>query len=226
MKLNIRPFRPLLISSCIFPEDERSETICKSIVETLKEKASLLDQWIVVHETMFDTNHDIPSANAIHLSKLRNGVVTTDTCNAARLLSSLIRDAVIEAVGEKLCNDGQDSEDEQIHVYTQDCHNHMRNVWIGAVTQRMSSYLNEVLANDLEAIDFRYRVSTMFEAVLRAIDKEFSLPANYPKGHGDMFLHWLKRNHPGALLVPVERTAGSRQDLAAEGAAAVYWNRR
>jgi hypothetical protein len=40
----------------------------------------------------------------------------------------------------------------------------------------------------------------MFEAVLRAIDKEFSLPANYPKGHGDMFLHWLKRNHPGACL--------------------------
>ena len=90
----------------------------------------------------------------------------------------------------------------------------------------MPSYLNEILASNLEAIDFRYRVSTMFEAVLRAIDKEFSLPANYPKGHGDMFLHWLKQNHSGALLVPVERTAGSRQDLAAEGAAAVYWNRR
>ena len=61
----------------------------------------------------------------------------------------------------------------------------MRNVWIGAVTKRLSSYLNEILASDLEAIDFRYRVSTMFEAVLRAIDKEFSLSANYPKGNGD-----------------------------------------
>ena len=110
MKLNICTFRPLLISSCIFPEDEKSETICKLIVETLKEKASLLDQWIVVHEAMFDTDHDIPSANAIHLFKLWDGVVTTDTCNAARLLSSLIRDAVIEAVGEKLRNDGQDSD--------------------------------------------------------------------------------------------------------------------
>jgi hypothetical protein len=66
----------------------------------------------------------------------------------------------------------------------------------------------------------------MFDAVLCAVDKEFSLPANYPKGHGDMFLHWLRMNHPGALLVPVQRTAGSRQDLAAEGAAAVFWNRR
>ena len=61
----------------------------------------------------------------------------------------------------------------------------------------------------------------MFDSVLRAVDKEFSLPANYPKGHGDLFLHWLKLNHPGALLVPVQRTAGSR-----EGAAAVFWNRR
>ena len=83
---------------------------------------------------MFDTNHGIPSANAIHLSKLWDGVVTTDTCNLARLLSSLVRDAVIEAVGEKLHNDGQDSEDELVHVYTQDCHNHMRHVCIGAVT--------------------------------------------------------------------------------------------
>ena len=195
-------------------------------METLKEKASLLDQWIVVHKSMFDTNHDIPSAEAIHLSKLQDGIITTDTCNSARLLSSLIKDAVTQAVGQKIGDCGGNPDDMQINVYTQDCHNHMRNVWIGAVTKCLSSYLNEILASDLEAIDFRYRVSTMFEAVLRAIDKEFSLPANYPKGHRDMFVHWLKQNHPGALLVPVERTAGSRQDLAAEGAAAVYWNRR
>ena len=195
-------------------------------METLKEKASLLDQWIVVHESMFDINHDIPSAEAIQLSKLQDGIITTDTCNSARLLSSLIKDAVTQAVGQKIGDCGGNLDDKQINVYTQDCHNHMRNVWIGAVTKRLSSYLNEILASDLEAIDFRYPVSTVFEAVLCAIDKEFSLPANYPKGHGDMFLHWLKRNHPGALFVPVERTAGSRQDLAAEVAAAVYWNCR
>jgi hypothetical protein len=75
----------------------------------------------------------------------------------------------------------------------------------------------------------------MFDTVLRPVNKGFSPPANYPKGHGAMFLYWLKLNHPDALLVPVERTAGSRQDLAAEGVAAegvaaegvaaVYWNR-
>ena len=56
--------------------------------------------------------------------------------------------------------------------------------------------------------------------------KKFSLPANYPKGHGDQFKHWLHMYHPGVLLVAVQRTSGSRQDLAVEGAAAVYWNRK
>ena len=96
----------------------------------------------------------------------------------------------------------------------------MRNVWIGAITKRLSSYLNEVLACDLDEISSVYRVTTMMDGVLRAIDKEFSLPANYPKGHGDQFLHWLKEHYPEALMVTVERASGPRQDLAVEGAAA------
>ena len=64
------------------------------------------------------------------------------------------------------------------------------------------------------------------ESVLSSIDKEFSLPENYPKGHGDVFKHWTKKYHPEALLVPVARTSGSRKYLSIEGAAAVYWNRR
>ena len=93
----------------------------------------LLDQWIVVHESMFGTNHDIPSAEAIHLSKLWDGIITTDTCNSARLLNSLIKDAVTQAVGEKISDCSGNPDDEQINVYTQDCHNHIQNVWIGAV---------------------------------------------------------------------------------------------
>lgn len=221
--------RPLLISSCIFPEDERSESVCRSIIQTIQDKADQLDQWRCLHETLFGADHDIPSAGAVHLSKLNHSVINTDTCNGARLLSSLLADAIKDAVTEKRKAIGDDctaGNSQDILILTQDCHNHLRNVWIGAVVKRMSTYLNELLASDLKEMDFRLRISTMFDAVLRAIDKEFSLPANYPKGHGDLFLHWLRLNHPGALLVPVQRTAGSRQDLAAEGAAAVYWNRR
>ena len=90
----------------------------------------------------------------------------------------------------------------------------------------MLKYLNNILALDLVNINFQYHVTTKMEAVLRAVDKEFSLPANYPKGHGDQFKYWLQEYHPGVLLVAVERAAGSRQDLAVDFAAAVYWNRK
>jgi len=90
-----------LISTCIFPEDERSETVCKSIFDTLKEKAFLVDQWIAIHETMFDNNHDIPPCEAINLSKMSDGVITTGTCNAAPHLSSLIAEKVKNAVHQK-----------------------------------------------------------------------------------------------------------------------------
>ena len=84
---------------------------------------------------MCDKNHDIPSAEAIHQSKLHDVVITTDTCNAECILSSLMKEAVTEVLGEKIHNDGGIPEDEQTHVYIQDCHNYMRNVWVGAVNQ-------------------------------------------------------------------------------------------
>ena len=66
----------------------------------------------------------------------------------------------------------------------------------------------------------------MIDAVLRAVEKEFILPANYPKGNGNEFNHLLKLNNPGDLLGPVARTSGSRKDLDIEGTTAAYWNRK
>eukprot|EP00957_Ditylum_brightwellii_P062028 4707433-Ditylum_brightwellii.AAC.1 len=90
----------------------------------------------------------------------------------------------------------------------------------------MSTYLDEILRSDLDTINFHYKVSTLMDSFLLAINKEFSLPANYPKRCGDEFKTWLLKHHPGALCVPVTHAAGSRQDLAVEGAASVYWNRK
>ena len=137
----------------------------------------------------------------MHLSKLEGSVVTADTCRGARLTSDYIIDEVVKAVKEKIANEGSDNRD--IVVLKQDCHHHLRNVWIGAIINHLSKFLNEMLVYDLDKMDFRYRVSTMMDAVLLVIDKEFSLPANYPKGHADQFLHWLKKNHPGVLMVHV-----------------------
>lgn len=222
--------RPLLLSSCVFPEDERSETVCTAIIETIKEKAALLDQWRSHHEKLYGANaeHDIPVSAEMHLSKMKGGLVNADTCNSARLTSAMLCDAIEDAVEEERISHGVNEDDDltQPIVLRMDCHHHLRNVWIGALNKHLSKYLDNILQQDLTKISFRYRVSTMMDSVLRAVDKEFSLPANYPKGHGDHFKLWMEENHPGALLVPVERSSGSRQDLAVEGAAAIYWNRR
>ena len=60
--------------------------------------------------------------------------------------------------------------------------------------------------------------------MLNAVNKELSLCANYPKGHGEIFREWIKTYHPGALLLHTDRESWSFQDLAFEGAGAVYMN--
>ncbi len=61
-------------------------------------------------------------------------------------------------------------------------------------------------------------------AVIRAIKKEFSLSANYPKGHGELFLEWIHEHYSGVLLLHVERATGSCQDLCTKGCLAIYMN--
>ena len=183
-----------------------------------------MDQWRAMHEDMFNTPHDIPSSDDMRLSKFDGASFNADTCNAAQKTSVHLIEHIESAVREAIAvEEGNERNPILLH---QSCHNHLRNVWIGAIVKHLSKYLDKMLAADLDVISFRYRVTTMMDGILRAVDKEFSLPANYPKGHGNQFKHWLKKNHPGALLVPVTRASGSRQDLACEGAGAVYWNRK
>ena len=90
--------RPLFLSSCIIPRDERSETICQAILDTLNDKTRYIDEWTVVHENMFGQDHSIPQGSEIHLSKLEGGLITTDTCNAARLLGRLLVDIRVDNI--------------------------------------------------------------------------------------------------------------------------------
>ena len=135
----------------------------------------------------------------------------------------MIAEAIEEAVREQADMEGVDASALTVRV---DCHHHLRNVWIKALNKHLSKYLNALMADDLNVIDYRYRFLTKFDVVLWAIDKEFSLPVNYAKGHGVIFKTLMDFNHPGALLLPVEHASGSRQDLVLEGAASVCWNRK
>jgi hypothetical protein len=101
----------------------------------------------------------------------------------------------------------------QGEVIEQDCHHHLWNVWAKAVKIELSKYLTVMLRDSLNTIDSSLWVSTMFTPFARAYDKELSLAANYPKGHGELFAEWMKENYPGELLFHVESTHGSRQTM-------------
>ena len=137
----------MLLSSCIIPRDERSETICQAILDTLNDKARYLDEWTIVHENMFGQDHSIPPGSEIHLSKLEGGLVTTDTCNVACLLGRLLVDVVDQAVEERqqfLGTLNANNTNTLQSAMILDCHNHMRNVLIKAAVIVLSVYLSKV----------------------------------------------------------------------------------
>ena len=148
----------------------------------------------------------VPSPDQIDKSKFGSGAVfNTDTCAAAQKLCRILVEACVGS-------------------YDFDCMHHLRNVWFGGVKKALTSRLNEILRDSADEIDPKLRVSASISAVIRAVNKEFSLSANYPKGHGELFREWMKSNHSGELLLHVERAKGSRQDLCTEGCMAIVMN--
>ena len=103
--------------------------------------------------------------------------------------------------------------------------NHLRCVVVKNMLIKLNEFTSEFLKDCLDEISPILRVSTSLDAVLIAFDKEFSLCANYPKGHGELFLTWLRTKYPNELLFHVERSGGGRQDLALMASLPIYWNR-
>ena len=208
----------ILMSACIIAEDESAEAQKEAIIEFLNDKNEWLDEWAkLVEEEYPEFEHDI-KRGGLDLSKLFDGIVTQDTCNTASKGSKLIVDEIKEAAV------GAGMNPDDINTFNTHCHHHLRNIWWKWLEVSLSKYLRDALQGSLKEIDPSLRVSTNISDIIRAVDKEFSLPANYPKGHGKAFLHWLRKYHPGAILLPTERATGARHDLNVEGAGAIYYN--
>ena len=111
----------------------------------------------------------------LNIGKLgTGGSITTDTCNTAQQTRRLL----VEEVNQYSA---------QSHVLQVDCWHHLRNVWLGGMAKVTTNFLKKLLEDSLDEIDPRLRVSSEMDGILRACDTEFSLCANYPKGHGDLF---------------------------------------
>ena len=103
------------------------------------------------------------------------------------------------------------------------CFNHLRNLWIGAIEIHLSRKVTQILVEELNRIPPHLRVKFDIGNVCWCVDKEFNFTANYPKGHGSAFHDWMRRYHPGELMMPIVRTlGGDRQDSSFEGTLPVY----
>ena len=114
-----------------------------------------------------------------------------DTCNTAQKLGYIFVEMVDNA-------------------YNLDCMNHQHNVWFGKMEKEKSKYLNDTLHSSLDEIDPKILVTAFISAIIGAFDKEFSLSANFPKGHDELFLKWIREYYPGVLQMHVECAAGLR----------------
>lgn len=72
-------------------------------------------------------------------------------------------------------------------TYEQDCCHHLRNVWIKNVAKSVYTFLGDMLADSRDKITVFLCISPDLSQLIHAFHKEFSLTANYPKGHGDHF---------------------------------------
>jgi hypothetical protein len=157
------------LSSGILAENETAECLPGSIVHTFKEGGNLLEGWRKVLTRLFPHLNDlinmIPESNQLSLTKLaKDGMVSTDTCSTARKTQRLLCEVI-----KNLCFEKGMSEDD-IHVLENDCWNHLRNVWFGAVVKELSSHLDQVLQNDLNEIHPMLRKTTDPNSIFHAIE--------------------------------------------------------
>ena len=154
-------------------------------INVLKKRSTRLRY--VVNREFPNYVHSLPTPDEIDIAKLGNGgAITTDTCNAALKTRRILANKI----------GGQ--------VHEMDCMHHLRNVQLKGVEKALTTYLNTYLKDTIENIDPSLRVSSSMSSLIRAFDKEFSLSANYRKGHRMLFNEWMKEHHAGELLLHVE----------------------
>jgi hypothetical protein len=209
--------KSICLSGSIIAEYSTVEEQSRAIIASFGKAGHLLSDWKKVTFEMFPNHPDlldmIPDPNGMSPTKLLGGIVSTDTCNTARLTRQTLCDAIIQA--------GRDMglDNEMLPMYQGNCHQHLRNILVESGANHLLSKLSELLCDDLALIPPHLRVTCKIGNILRACNKDFNFTANYAKGHGSMFHAWMETFCPGSLFFPVVRVLnGNQQDAAFEEA--------
>ena len=159
------------------------------------------------------------------------GCFITDTCTTARctqeILITMVRDQVVEKIGAVEWASMSDEErEEAVRCHAVHCWQHIRNIFLAAMSSAMSTLLKDMLEDDLDAFTSQERIATDMGSLLRADYKEFHQGCRYYKGAGAAFWDWACDERGDAFIVPFERADAGRQDLDFDAAVPMYINRK
>ena len=218
--------KTVTLDNMIISPEKKSLSTAQALMQSMENAQKLLKGWREVTKELYPDDEDIlaliPLPEAATLTKARDAYITTDTCSQAKN----VRTQMIKAIKDLAVKEGICENTEDFRMHELDCWNHLRNLWIEHAVDTLEKRVKTDLAEDLLDIPKIYLVDVAMNLLLRSIDKEFALTANYAKGHGSMFAHWMEISHPGALLFPTARMlVGTRQDAVTEGALPAYMNR-
>ena len=144
------------------------------------------------------------------------GGFISDTCTSARCLQNLLIVECGRQVKEKYdpAEWLQLTEAEQeaaMRAHAHHCANHIRNIWLAALSKAQSAHVREKLKDQLDAFLSYERATTDFEDLIRQNYKEFHHGGRYYKGQGKVFAEDLRDNHAKAFVMHFERAEAGRQ---------------
>ena len=214
-----------------------AEAIAWSIDKNIFSHARrLLEGWRSEHESKHGAGSWAaaggPAPGSIGLNRLtENTLLMSDTCNAARKCKRLLAEAAYASlkadVGEEVWE--QMSEEERAakgKVYVGQCHAHLRNIIINAMAARGTESLKNELSESLAEFSSFDRMSVDGNDLIRAVFKELHEGGEYAKGKSREYWAWARLHHASEMLLGFECANGSRQDIAFDGAVAIFWNRK
>ena len=214
-----------------------SDEIAKSIdTKIFSHSRRLLQGWREEHERLYGAGSwgadGGPDPSQIGMHRLsEQTVIMGDTCNAERKAKRIVADLALAAAKDKYGEEAlaamSEAERERVSTsFIGDCHQHLRNILINAMSIAATDMLKDTLEDDLAEFSAFDRMSVDGMQLIRAIYKEMHPGGEYAKGKGREFKAWVEKHFGSAMWVPFANAAGSRQDMALDGALPIFANRK
>ena len=153
--------RTICLAGDLMPPNGTAEEQSKAVVGSFAEGGRLMECWIAKHKKMFGGDDDLeehldllPTKDRFCLTRLLGTYFSTDTCHTATSTQEKTLDLVLKAAAEKGITDGK-----ELFMHFGNCHNHIRNIWVKALSNRMCVQLTQLLQHDLALIPPHLRIT-------------------------------------------------------------------